>query len=145
MKWSINDLMDMSLSKLGEAVMNREARWSAVRGARSWRGLRDRTEGLLVGLPGRVRASRLWRKGVFPRPGFHHLVPGGQASGWAGARCFSPSWEGTHLGKLNGPSLSSISLPGNEGVFFYPYCLGEANLFTKSRVLGQLTGQQYNQ
>ena len=63
----------------------------------------------------------------------------------AAHRCFSPSWEGTHLGKLNGPSLSSISLPGNEGVFFYPYCLGEANLFTKSRVLGQLTGQQYNQ
>ena len=28
---------------------------------------------------------------------------------------------------------------------FIHYCLGEANLFTKSRVLGQLTGQQYNQ
>lgn len=32
MKWFINHLMDVSLSKLGEAVMNREAQWSAVRG-----------------------------------------------------------------------------------------------------------------
>ena len=32
MKWSINDLMDMSLSKLRELVMDREAWCSAVRG-----------------------------------------------------------------------------------------------------------------